>query len=239
MDGRKRTAQRHLIEAILDNEPDRARAAIEAGACPSMVDHEDPGLWRLFSFDDLAGSFLLYEAVTLASKRKSVNDVRIIRVLLEHGAFVSQTDDQGYSAAHKAAATNQTQALKLLIASDADVSLPSCKGYTPIHTAIFGNARSCLNLLLASGARLDLSSHYGKTPLEYAQALDRKELQALIEAHMAMRAMQSVVSIGGISGPLDGVSRALAPRRDASDHPGRTNALIVPSVYGPIDFRFV
>lgn len=210
MDGSSRTAQRHLIEAILDNEPERARAALEAGACPRLVDHEDPGLWRLFGFDHLAGSFLLYEAVTLASKRKNAGDVRLIRVLLQHGARVSQVDDQGYSAAHEAAATNQAQALELLIASDADVNLRSCKGFTPIHTAIFGNAMPCVKLLLESGARLELTSHYGKTPLQYAQILDRKELQGLIEAHMAIRAMQAITGITGITG-FTGVTGVTCP----------------------------
>lgn len=201
----QRTAQRHLFEDILDNDPARVRMSIESGANPNAVDHDVLDLWRLFSFDKLTGSFPLYEAVHLASKRKTGNDdVEVIRILLQYGANVNQVDDSGYSATHKAAALNNTQALTLLINSGADLNMRSEKGYTPIHTAIYGEAESCVRILLARGASINCINVAGLSSLQYAKKLGRNDIGAMIESHVAMQTINNMMDTIGMSGIVSG-----------------------------------
>ena len=60
-------------------------------------------------------------------------NVDVIRVLLENGAAVNQSDREQWTPLHFAARTGCVETLRLLLAAGANPNVPDDKGVTPFH----------------------------------------------------------------------------------------------------------
>ena len=65
----------------------------------------------------------------------TLGDAEGIRLLIEAGANINATDDQGNTALHEAVARRQTFAAKMLIECGANMGIRNLAGQTPIDLA--------------------------------------------------------------------------------------------------------
>lgn len=181
-----------LLEGILRCDPGMVRSALDKGASASIVDRDNPQIWRLISLD-IEGAFPLYEAAVFTSrKRGGSNGGEIASLLLNAGAPINMVNDKGYTALHKAAVMNNPATVKALIEHGADVNIQSQRGYTPLHTAAFGRSPEAAFLLLQAGARMDVANEKGLDVISYAEKLGRSEMLALLHSHMSSEMISKV-----------------------------------------------
>lgn len=95
--------------------------------------------------------------------------VDVVRVLLQHGASVTEVEDvEGRTALALAAFAGKVECCRALLDAGSDVNAADKKGIVPLHcAAINGNARLA-QLLLDAGAVVDARSRSGNTPLHTA-----------------------------------------------------------------------
>ena len=91
---------------------------------------------------------------------------KVVQVLLEHGANVSQQRHDGATPLRLAAAGGHYETAQLLIAHQADVNGPA-GGFTPLFDAAAGGHLDVVKLLVAAGAEIDVTRH-GRTPRDQA-----------------------------------------------------------------------
>jgi ankyrin repeat protein len=65
----------------------------------------------------------------------TLGDAEGIRLLIEAGANINATDDQGNTALHEAVARRQTSAAKMLIERGASIGMRNVAGQTPLNLA--------------------------------------------------------------------------------------------------------
>jgi ankyrin repeat protein len=112
-----------------------------------------------------------------------------VRALLDAGAKVDETDDDGITLLGWAAIGNRTEMARLLIQRGADVNHVDKKGMTPLLYAAsidFGGSR-LIQLLLESGARPDASTKEGLTALALARKYNNTSLLPVLENPRASR----------------------------------------------------
>jgi ankyrin repeat protein len=88
--------------------------------------------WRVMSHDN--DSLPLHDSLPL---RHAVHDNKVLELLLNTGADVSETDSDGYSmtALHLAAECNHPEAVKLLLDAKENVDAEDHLGRTALHLA--------------------------------------------------------------------------------------------------------
>jgi ankyrin repeat protein len=172
-----------------DNSIDREAALgliallLERGADPNARTREYPperrfitGLGSL-SWVDFTGQTAFLRAAL-------AGDVRVMRLLLEHGAdpriatfsgttplmaaaginwVVNQTFDEGPAAL--------LEAVELCVELGMDVDAVNSMGLRAIHGAANRGSNDIIELLAASGAQLDVPDHHGRTPLVWAEGV--------------------------------------------------------------------
>jgi ankyrin repeat protein len=109
--------------------------------------------------------------------------VDAVRALLDAGAKVDETDDDGVTLLGWAAIANRTEMARLLIQRGADVNHIDKKGMTPLLYAAsidFGDAQM-LSLLTKSGARLNAATRERLTALELARKYHHTNLVPVLE----------------------------------------------------------
>jgi ankyrin repeat protein len=97
-------------------------------------------------------------------------DPAILQALLQGGANIHETDQDGMTALHWAVVANHPKAVKALLAAGADVNAVDHFGYTPLlyaATIDFGDSETAKTLLQA-GADLNIKDKRGKTALALA-----------------------------------------------------------------------
>jgi tankyrase len=127
---------------------------------------------------DLHGALLSASSAHDAEARLQV---RVIRYLLQRGAYVNETDKNGVTPLHRAVRFRSPAAVKELIAQGADVNAVDKKSRsTPLHRAVTNTgapatagkadrAVEIARLLLAAGANPRVKNKSGKTPSDYAK----------------------------------------------------------------------
>ncbi|MBU1043375.1 MAG: ankyrin repeat domain-containing protein [Candidatus Omnitrophica bacterium] len=92
-----------------------------------------------------------------------------VQLLLEQGADVNTTFDNGDTALMFAVYKGQIEIVKLLLANSADVNAQSFDlGVTALHVAVRGNNLEIVKLLVEHNARINAVSSTGITPLMLA-----------------------------------------------------------------------
>ncbi len=112
-----------------------------------------------------------------------------VRALLDAGARVDETDDDGITALSWAAISNRVELARLLIQRGADVNHVDKKGMTPLLYAAsidFGDS-AMTELLLKSGAEANARTPQGLTALDLARKYKHTHLVASLEQTRAAR----------------------------------------------------
>lgn len=112
-----------------------------------------------------------------------------VAALLDAGAKVDETDDDGITVLSWAAIANRVEMARLLLARGADVNHLDKKGMTPLLYAAsidFGDA-AMIDLLLKSGARASTRSKEGLTALDLARKYQHTHLIPSLEGPVAAR----------------------------------------------------
>ncbi|KAL3316834.1 hypothetical protein Ciccas_004513 [Cichlidogyrus casuarinus] len=124
-------------------------------------DEEDIDEW---SKEEVAGNSLCILCEFLADPIKQFivagenGDMEAIKRLLAESKntpeinLLTSTDNDGYTALHRAAYSGHVETMKLLIKAGSDVDSRSNDGWTPLHSASFWNQTACVQLLTEAGA---------------------------------------------------------------------------------------
>ena len=106
-----------------------------------------------------------------------------IKFLVEKGADVNQSDNQGGTPLTNAARQRKNELVELLIKLGADVNKPNGNGMTALVTAVMRDHVPTVKVLLANGANPEEAGPEGYKPLAIAIAEDKYETaKALMEA---------------------------------------------------------
>jgi ankyrin repeat protein len=92
----------------------------------------------------------------------------LIQLLIDHGADVNPTDNNGDTPLHTAASAKKPDIARILIAAKADVNAKNKEGNTPLHEAAGVGSAKIVLLLLESGAIVDPTNQMNITPLSFA-----------------------------------------------------------------------
>ena len=141
------------------------------------------------------------------------------RVLIEHGARLTDTDGTSRTAMFIAASNSRVEALHLLLRHGSDPDHPNSGGYLALHFAAYNGNAEVVQALLAAGANPDGKgdnrgddSTARMSPLEYAKQGIRinNVSPAAIETEMFLRAMDSEEKRGFIASlhPVGRVGRS-------------------------------
>lgn len=178
---RQSVAQDLLNTAILRNDPDAIRYAIEAGADVNKPDsrHVPPPLHIAFKHQDLKGAVALINADAdidaVDSDRRTVlwhmakeGRMDACSLLLSCGADINARDeDTGLTAFETACWEGKADVVRLLFPYDPDV-IRENDGYPHIHMACGGRSAEAVRFLLEHGSRIDEVDSENDTPLHVA-----------------------------------------------------------------------
>jgi ankyrin repeat protein len=153
-----------------------ARVLLEGGANPNARLTA-----RGFAIQhDSLGNANLVPGSTPFMKAATTSDVRMLRLLLEHGADPNIATQNGTTPLMAAAGLNWAEisslgteddtleAMKLMLDRGADVNAANNNGETALHGAAQRGADRVVQFLADRGARLDVKTKRGRTPLDEA-----------------------------------------------------------------------
>lgn len=72
--------------------------------------------------------------------------------------LINYTDEDGYTALHRACYEDNLEIAKVLISHGANVDARSGESWTPLHSASNWNAFRCVRLLLENGANVNATT---------------------------------------------------------------------------------
>ncbi len=150
-----------FFDAIRNNNPDSVKAGIVAN--PEWV-----------NLKDQRGSTPLILAAYY-------DDREIVKLLLDHGARVDETDGTGNTALMGVAFKGYEEMAKLLIAGGADVNAVNAMGATSLIYAITFKHQNLAKILLENGADPSIRDARGQTAADHARIQGLKELLAFLE----------------------------------------------------------
>ncbi|XP_048229884.1 uncharacterized protein LOC8269478 [Ricinus communis] len=111
------------------------------------------------------------------SKGSCSKQIKIMWLLLKHGAQVSQKNKLGLTAVHIASGNGNTQALKILLLEDPDsVNSKTETKETPLFFAVKNDCKDCAELLLHWGASTEVFNLRKQRPVDLAQSQDMRFL---------------------------------------------------------------
>ena len=93
-----------------------------------------------------------------------------VRLLVERGAELDATDDQGRCALCYCAKADNSEALKLLLQQGVKLNGEHCCDNDPLSIACYHGSRKCVQALLDAGADIEHRDQQGRTPLYHAAA---------------------------------------------------------------------
>lgn len=180
-----------LYWAIEHDVPETAKLCLGAGA---SVDYDHKRLclydseaeydeafvgYRIsFGYHGNSGSTPLHEASARGS-------VKVMQVLVDHGAEIEREDSAGQSPLILASALGKEEAVAFLLDKGAHIQAEGPRHHSPLHSATCGGSTSTVRLLLDRGANPNWPSQYGHTPLYKAISYKHYEAAALLIKHGA------------------------------------------------------
>ena len=116
--------------------------------------------------------------VHTAARQKGDAKGVLLRALIDGGADLKATDNQGRTPLHHAATREHVM---MLINKAADVNAVDANGQTPLHTFAAAGDKTIVGLLLSRDADASLKDKEGLTALEWAKKSGNAEVAAYIE----------------------------------------------------------
>ena len=138
----------------------------EAGTVERLL-RRHPDICKQRNFRPVRVGYPLEIACTSSHR----DNVKIIKLLLKHGADVHQRDPQfGQAGIHRAAECGLVDVIACLLENGADPNEPDGMGQTPLHFAAeYGRTEAC-RLLIKRGAGPSKDVlYYDQTPREWAE----------------------------------------------------------------------
>jgi ankyrin repeat protein len=127
----------------------------------------------MLSTQRVPSQFSLNEAVRL-------NDIVLIKALIDSGTDVNGGDKLGATPLHDAVVRGYRDIAALLIEKGADVNARDVRGLTPMHATAWRGYRDIVVLLITKGADINARDQDGVTPLHTAALAARKETVAML-----------------------------------------------------------
>jgi len=106
------------------------------------------------------------------------DSIKIVRLLLAHGAEAGAADNDEWTGLHSAVEDKNHVPARLLIEAGAPVNCAVASGWTPLHSAVVGGDHALAKLLIDSGTPVNCATATGWTPLHFATA-DTPDFTAL------------------------------------------------------------
>jgi ankyrin repeat protein len=104
----------------------------------------------------------------LASERGNTS---LVRMLIDKGAAVNHTDEDGDHALLEAAVAERTEVVALLVKRNAKVDLQNSEGWTALSKAAALGHCEVVKVLCEAGADPSLRNKFGRTALAYARGI--------------------------------------------------------------------
>lgn len=112
-------------------------------------------------------------------------NVELARLLLEHGAAVTDTMSGGIGPLHKATLGGSPELVSLLLKHGADPNGSAQTGMRPLHFAVMRDDYESARLLLEAGAAVNATDRWGRAPLHWAAIKGHSALAELLLQHGA------------------------------------------------------
>jgi ankyrin repeat protein len=112
---------------------------------------------------------------------QNTNSDEIVKLLLNKGADVNISDNQGDTALILAASFGDENMVKFLLSKGADINAKLNDGTTALILATMNVAVENIKLLLASGVDINAKTSNGVTALSYAKSIQRDDIVQLLE----------------------------------------------------------
>ena len=109
-----------------------------------------------------------------------LNDIVLVKSLIEGGADVNERDKLGETPLHVAVVRGYRGIAALLLENGADVNAEDVRGLTPVHAAAWRGYRDTVDLLITHGADINARDKEGLTPLHTAALAGRKQTVDLL-----------------------------------------------------------
>ncbi|KAJ4138331.1 hypothetical protein NW768_002154 [Fusarium equiseti] len=172
-----------LVDAVSKRKLDMAQLVLDHGANASAK--------------DLVGHPVL--VLALRDSKLSQNDkIRIVKMLLDHGASPNVSDGTwGVAAICFAMETGSTDLVRMMVQAGANTRKKMSSGETLLLYAIDHGRRDQAKLLLEGGADANAADKKGRTPLMQAISRRDTELIKLLKAHGAD------MNVGGCISPAE------------------------------------
>ncbi|CAG8905457.1 unnamed protein product [Penicillium egyptiacum] len=94
--------------------------------------------------------------------------LEVIKVLLDDGAEVTVTDNDGWTPVNAASSNRHLEVVKLLLENGADIGVANNDGWTPLYSAASNCHLEVVKLLLNQGANISVVDKRGCTALHIA-----------------------------------------------------------------------
>lgn len=104
----------------------------------------------------------------------------VVPLLVDAGAYVDASNDDGRTPLHTAASYGHTETVRALIAAGGDVNRRDKRGETPLHGSAFYQHLDCMELLIGAGADVGARDGDGNTPLHVAGGMNRDRAARLL-----------------------------------------------------------
>jgi ankyrin repeat protein len=147
------------------------------------------------------------------------NQAKVARFLLEHGARVDATQNQGptagYTALHRTAVADAAEVAQLLLASGAEVNFHGPLGTTPLILAASNGSRRTAEVLLDHGAEASTPDGRRETALSQATAHNHGDIVRLLLIHLPV---PSVANMNAVAMRGDLEALRLIVRHDELAH---------------------
>ena len=187
--------QLDIFAAALQGKTERIRTLIESGRARATDKDKDditPLHWAAINDKAEACTYLLEQGAEVNAiggkirgtplhwaTRKGL--VRIMDILIQHGANPRLLDVLGYSSLHSVTHSSRSWALLyLLCRPKMAIDEPDREGHTSLHWAVYQRDKASTRILLNLGANPNAVDHKGLTPLHWAAIIGTKSCMTLL-----------------------------------------------------------